>query len=82
MGQIKALYNVQRDFLKEAGSRDDRAEGMESVVKLIMLVLRAVLYMFMRYLMSSNPKCQRRRMFMPLGPVKLLFVLFEIDNRT
>ena len=48
----------------------------------IVLVLRAVLYMFVRYLMTSGPRYLRFLMFMPSGPVELLFVLFEIANRT
>ena len=46
----------------------------------IVLVLRAMLYMFVRDLMASGPKCLRCQMFMLLGPVKLLFVLFEMAN--
>ena len=42
----------------------------------IMLVLKAMLYMFVRYLMASGPRCL---MVMPSGPVQL-FVLFEMAN--
>ena len=45
----------------------------------IVLVFRAVLYMFVRYLMASDPRCLRCLMFMPSGPLELLFVLFEDD---
>ena len=40
----------------------------------IVLVYRAVLYMFVRYVTTSGPTCL---MSMPSGPVQLLFVLFE-----
>ena len=33
----------------------------------IVLVFRAVLYMFVRYLMASGPRCLRCLMFMPSG---------------
>ena len=45
----------------------------------IVLVFRAVLYMFVRYLMASGPRCLSCLMFMSSGPVKLLFVLFKDD---
>ena len=45
----------------------------------IMLVLRAVLHMFVRYLLASGPRYLSCLMFMPSGPVELLFVLFEDD---
>ena len=45
----------------------------------IVLVLRAVLYMFVRYLMASGPRCLRCLMCMLSNPVELLFVLFEDD---
>ena len=45
----------------------------------IMLVFRAVLYMFVRYLIASGHSCLRCLMSMPSGPVELLFVLFEGD---
>ena len=48
----------------------------------IVLVFSAVLYMFVRYLVASGPRCLRCLMFMPLGPVELLFVLFEMANCT
>ena len=46
----------------------------------IVLVLRAMLYMFVRYLMASGPRCLRCLMFMPANPLELLFVLFEMAN--
>ena len=54
--------------------------GMEiNVVRLqiwgIVLVSRAIFYMFERYLMASCPKCLRYMIFMPSRPVELLFVL-------
>ena len=48
----------------------------------IVFVLRAVLYMFVRYLMGSGLWCFRCLMFMPSGLVELLFGLFEIVYRT
>ena len=48
----------------------------------IVLVLRAMLSMFVRYLMASGPRCLRCLMFMSSGPVELLFVLFEMANFT
>ena len=48
----------------------------------IVLMLRAMLYMFVRYLMASGPRCLRYPRFMLLGPGELLFVLFEISNCT
>ena len=48
----------------------------------IVLVFRAVLYMFVKYLMASDPRCLRCLMLMPSGPVEMLFVLFEIANCT
>ena len=48
----------------------------------IVLMLRAMLYMFVRYLMASDPRCLRYPRFMLLGPGELLFVLFEISNCT
>ena len=45
----------------------------------IVLVFRAMLYMSVRYLMASDPRCLRCLMSMPSGPVELLFVLFEND---
>ena len=45
-----------------------------------MLVLRAMLYMFVKYLMASGPRCLKCLMFMPSGPV--LFVLIEMANCT
>ena len=45
----------------------------------IVLVFRAVLYMFLRYLIVSGPTCLRCLMSMPSGAVELLFVLFEND---
>ena len=47
----------------------------------IVLVLRAMLYMFVRYLMASGPRCLRCLM-LPSGPVELLFMLFEMANCT
>ena len=44
----------------------------------IVLVLRARLYIFVRYLMASRPRCLKCLMFMPSGPAELLFVLFEV----
>ena len=46
----------------------------------IVLVLRAVLYMFVRYLIVSGLRCLRCLMFMPSGPVELLFLLFKVAN--
>ena len=43
-------------------------------------MFRAVLYMFVRYLMESDSRCLRCLMFMPSGPVELLLVLFEMAN--
>ena len=48
----------------------------------IVLVLRAMLYMFVSYLMASVPRCLRCLMFMPSVLVELLFVLFEMANCT
>ena len=48
----------------------------------IVLVLRAMLYMSVRYLMASSSRCLRCLMFMPSGQVELLFMLFEIANCT
>ena len=48
----------------------------------IVLVLRAMLQMFMRYLMASGPRYLRCLMFMLSGPVKLLLMLFESANCT
>ena len=45
----------------------------------IVLVFRAVLYMFVRYLIASGLTCLRYLMSMPSGLVELLFVLFEDD---
>ena len=45
----------------------------------IVLVFRAVLYMFVRYLIASGLTCLRCLMSMPSGLVELLFVLFEDD---
>ena len=48
----------------------------------IVLVFRVVSYMFVSYLMASGPRCLRFLMFMPSGPVELLFVLFGMTNCT
>ena len=48
----------------------------------IVLVLRAMLYMFVRYLMANGAMYLRGLMFMPLGPKELLLVLFEMANCT
>ena len=48
----------------------------------IVLLLRALLYMFVRYLMASGPSYLRCLMFTPLWPVELLFVLFEMASRS
>ena len=48
----------------------------------IVLVFRAVFYMFVRYLMASGPMCLRCLMFMPSDAVEFLFVLFEMANCT
>ena len=48
----------------------------------IVFVLKAMLYMFVRYLVASGPRCLRCLMFMPSGPMELLFMLFEMDNCT
>ena len=40
----------------------------------IVLVLRAMLYLFVKYLKTSGPKYLRCLMFIPLGPMELLFV--------
>ena len=48
----------------------------------IMLVFRAVLFIFVRCLMASAPRCLRFLMFMPSGPIELLFLLFEMANCT
>ena len=48
----------------------------------IVLVLRAMLYMFVRYLMASGSRCLRYLMFMPSDSVELLFVLFDMANCT
>ena len=58
--------------------------GMEMIVAHfqiggIVLVFRAVLYMFVRYLMASGPRCLSYLMSVPSGPMELLFVLFEDD---
>ena len=60
---------------------------METVVApfprcVIVLVFRAVLYMFVRYLMASDCMFFRCMMFMQSCPVESLFVLFEIGNHT
>ena len=36
----------------------------------IVLMFRAMLYMFVRYLMASGSRCLRCLMFMPSGPVE------------
>lgn len=46
----------------------------------IVLVLSAMLYMFVRYLMAEGPKCLRCLMLMPSGPVELLLVLSEMAD--
>ena len=46
----------------------------------IVLVLRAMLYMFVRYLLASGPRCLRYLIVMPSAPVELLFVLLEMAN--
>ena len=48
----------------------------------IVLVLRVMLYMFVRYLLASDPRCLRCLMFMLSGLVELLFVLCEMANST
>ena len=48
----------------------------------IVLVLWAMLYMSVRYLIASGPKCLRCLMFMLSGPLELLFVLFEMSDCT
>ena len=41
-------------------------------------MLRAALYMFVRYLMASGSRFLRCLMFMPSGPVEFLFVPFQL----
>ena len=41
-----------------------------------------MLCMFVRCLMASGPRCLMCLMFMPSGPVELLYVLFEMANCT
>ena len=48
----------------------------------IVLMLRAMLYMFVGYLMANSLRCLRCLVFMPSGPVELLLVLFEMANCT
>ena len=48
----------------------------------IVIVLRAGLNKFVRYLITNSPRCLRCLMFMPSGPAKLLFVLFEMASCT
>ena len=45
----------------------------------IVLVLRAMLYMFKMYLMASGPRCLKCLIFMPSSSVEF-FVLFEMAN--
>ena len=45
----------------------------------IVLVFRAVSYMFVRYLIASDPTCLRCLVSMPSGLGELLFVLFKDD---
>ena len=47
----------------------------------IVLLLKAMLYMFVRHLMASGPRCLRCLMFIPSGPVEL-FMMFEMANCT
>ena len=48
----------------------------------IVLLLRAVLYKFVRYLIASGSGCLKCLMFMLSGPAELLFLLFEMANST
>ena len=48
----------------------------------VVIVLKAILYMFVRYLMASGPKHLNCLMFMPSDSVELLFVPFKMANCT